>query len=147
MMWIFQLGVDTIRLKFIPLALKDLTKKWLYSLEVHSISTWDDFIKMLLKIFYPIHKTALIRNNIMQFKEDHNEPFWKYIEHFKDLLAQCRHHGIEKWRQYKIFYYSLNYLTKILLVSRRILKECREPGMGPIRRLSWKNNPKAIFFR
>ena len=43
-------------------------KKWLYSLAVGSITSWDDFIKVFLKKFYPIHKTALVRKNIMQFK-------------------------------------------------------------------------------
>ena len=57
-----------IRLKFVLFALKDLAKKWLYSLAVSSITLWDNFIKVFLKKFYPIHKTALIRKNIMQFK-------------------------------------------------------------------------------
>ena len=34
MMRIFQLGDDVVRLRFIPFSLKDLTKKWLYSLAV-----------------------------------------------------------------------------------------------------------------
>ena len=59
---------DAIRLKFIPFALKDLAKKWLYSLAVSSIKLWDGFIKVFLKKFYPIHKIAFIRKNIMQFK-------------------------------------------------------------------------------
>ena len=32
-----------------------------------------------------------------------------------DLLAQCPHHGIEKWRQYQILYDGLDYQTKTLL--------------------------------
>ena len=38
------------------------------------------------------------------------EVFWR----FKDLLAQCPHHGIEKWRQCQIFYEGLDYQTKML---------------------------------
>jgi len=68
MMKISHLVDDTIGLRFVPFALKDLAKKWLYSLAVGSIISWNDFIKVLLKKFYPIHKTALIRKNIMQFK-------------------------------------------------------------------------------
>jgi len=60
MMRIHQLEEDTVRLRFIPFALKDMTKKWLYNLPVSSISSWDDFVKVFLKKFYPIHKTALI---------------------------------------------------------------------------------------
>jgi len=68
MMKIPHLIDDAIRLRFVPFALKDLSKKWLYSLMVSSITSWDDFIKVFLKKFYPIHKIALIRKNIMQFK-------------------------------------------------------------------------------
>ena len=52
---------DAIRLRFVPFTLKDLTKKWLYSLAAGSITSWDGFIKVLLKKFYLIHKTALVR--------------------------------------------------------------------------------------
>jgi len=68
MMKISRLVDDAIRLRFVPFALKDLDKKWLYSLAAGSITSWDDFIKVFLKKFYPIHKTALIRDTIMQFK-------------------------------------------------------------------------------
>ena len=107
MMRILQLGEDAVRLRFIPFALKDITKKW--HLPASSISSWDDFVKVFLKKLYPIHKTALIRKNIMQFKQESSEPFWKYFERFKDLLAQCPHHGIEKWRQRQILYDGLDY--------------------------------------
>ena len=110
-----QLGDDAVRLRFIPFSLKDLAKKWLYSLAADSIMTWDDFVKAFLKKFYPIHKTALIRKNIMQFRQEPSEPFWRYFERFKDLLAQCPHHGVEKWRQCQILYDGLDYQTKTLL--------------------------------
>ena len=60
MMRILQLGEDAVRLRFIPFALKYLAKKWLNSLVVGSISSRDDFVKVCLKKFYLIHKTALI---------------------------------------------------------------------------------------
>ena len=68
MMKIPHLVDDAIRLRFVPFSLKDLVKKWLYSLAAGSITSWDGFIKVFLKKFYPIHKTALVRKNIMQFK-------------------------------------------------------------------------------
>jgi len=40
------------------------------SLAAGSITSWDGFIKVFLKKFYPIHKTALVRKNIMQFKKE-----------------------------------------------------------------------------
>jgi len=49
MMRIFQLGKDVVRLRFIPFALKDMAKKWLYNLPIRSISSRDDFVKVFLK--------------------------------------------------------------------------------------------------
>jgi len=42
---------------------------------VDSITLWDDFVKVFLKKFYHIHENALIRKNIMQFKQDSSEIF------------------------------------------------------------------------
>ena len=52
---------DAIRLRFVPFALKDLAKKWLYSLAAGSITSWDGFIKVFLKKFYPIHRPLSLR--------------------------------------------------------------------------------------
>ena len=87
MMKIARLGVNAVKLHCIPFSLKDLAKKWLYSIEADSISLRDNFVKAFLKKFYPVHKTAQIRKNILQFKQTANEPFWKYFERFKDLLT------------------------------------------------------------
>ena len=108
-------GEGAVRLRFILFPLKDTAKKCLYSLPVGSVSSWNDFVKVFLKKFYPIHKITLIRKNIMQFRQETNEPFQKYFEQFKDLLAQHLHHGIEKWRQCQILYNGLDYHTKMLL--------------------------------
>jgi len=59
---------NAISLRFIPFSLKDLAKKYLYNLAAGSNTSWDGFIKVFLKKLYPIHKTANIRKNIMQFK-------------------------------------------------------------------------------
>ena len=58
MIQIQQLTEHVIKLCFIPFALKDTAKKWLYSLTTHSISTWEGFVTLFLKKFFPRHKTA-----------------------------------------------------------------------------------------
>jgi len=63
-MRISQLGDDAISLHFVPFALMDLAKEWLYNLAENSITSWDTFVRAFLKKFYPIHKTALMRKNI-----------------------------------------------------------------------------------
>jgi len=68
MMRIPQLGYDPIRLCFVPFALKDLVKKWLYNLAANSITSWDDFVKAFLNKFYPSIKPLSFEKNLMQFK-------------------------------------------------------------------------------
>ncbi|XP_063938052.1 uncharacterized protein LOC135147928 [Daucus carota subsp. sativus] len=46
-----------------------------------------------------------------------NESFWKFFNRFKNLLSQCPHHGIEKWRLCKIVYEALDSQTTALLES------------------------------
>ena len=73
------------------------------------------FHQGLLEEILSIHTTALIRKNIIKFKQEPSEPFWRYFERFKDLLVQCSHHEIEKWRQCQIAYDGLEYSTRTLL--------------------------------
>jgi len=68
MMRILQLKDDDVRLHIVPFFLKDLTKKWIYNLAVDSITLWNDFVKIILKKFYPIHETTLIKKNISSSK-------------------------------------------------------------------------------
>lgn len=112
-----QLSDDSIRLRLINFALKDNAKKWLYSLPVNSISTWEGFVVIFLKKFFPNHKTTKLTNEINQFRQKHNEPFWTCFDRFKNLLSQCPHHGIEKWRLCKIVYEALDGSTTALLES------------------------------
>lgn len=117
MMKLQQLTDDAVRLRFIPFALKDNAKKWLYSLPVNSITTWDQFCRAFLKKYYPLHKTIKIRNDINSCKQKMGESFWKFFERFKDLLAQCPHHGVEKWRLCQIIYEGLNMSSRTMLES------------------------------
>ena len=73
------------------------------------------FCQGLLKKFYPTNKTFFTRKNITQCKQEPNEPYWKYFDHFKDLLVQCPHHGVEKWWLCQILYDDLDYQNKTLL--------------------------------
>lgn len=68
-----------------PFALKGNAKKWLYSNPTNSISTCDEFVKSFLKKFYPIDKSAQIRNVINQF-EQIGELMWKFSIDLNILL-------------------------------------------------------------
>lgn len=60
---------DSIRLRLINFALKENAKKCLYSLPVNSISTWEGFVVIFLKKYFPNHKTTRITNEINQFHQ------------------------------------------------------------------------------
>ena len=98
-----QLTEDSIRLRLINFALKENAKKWLYSLPVNSISSWEGFVVIFLKKYFPNHKTTKITNEINQFHQKENESFWKYFDRFKNLLSQCPHHGIENGDFVRLF--------------------------------------------
>ena len=95
MMKIQQLSDDAVKLRFISFALRDNAKKWLRSLAT-SITTWAEFLTVFLKKFFPMYKTARIWSEINQFRQRDKKLLWRYLERFKDLLAQCPHHVIKK---------------------------------------------------
>ena len=64
MLMIQQLTEDAVKLCFIPFALKYNAKKWLYSLNTNSITTWEEFVTIFLKKYFPRHKTTKIRNEL-----------------------------------------------------------------------------------
>jgi len=85
---------------------------------------------VFLKKFYPIHKTALIRKSITQFKQEPNEPFWKYFDRFKNLLALCPRHGIESGDSVK---FSMTVLitrpkSSLRMCHGELLKEDEDQG-------------------
>ena len=112
-----QLTEDEVKLRLINFALKDNAKKWLYSLPNYSVTTWEGFVRIFLKKYFPHHKTARIRNEINQFYQLAGESFWKYFDRFKNLLTQCPHHGIETWRLCQIIYEGLDSNSRTMLES------------------------------
>ena len=59
-MSIHHLEDDAVRLHFVPFVLKDLTKKWIYSLVVDSITSWENFIKAFVKNSIPFIRQLLL---------------------------------------------------------------------------------------
>jgi len=75
--------IDTVHLKFIPFALKDDAKKWIYSLPANSTTNWDEFACVFLWKYFPNSKTVKLRNEIIRFIQADRESFWKYPDQFK----------------------------------------------------------------
>jgi len=95
-------------MKLIPFALKDSAKCWMYGLAANSVTSWDDFVKLFLRKYVPNAKNVKLRNESNQFVQLEKESFWRYLDKFKNLLAQCPHHGLEHSRLCQIVYEGLD---------------------------------------
>jgi len=87
---------DSICLRRFSLSLRDKARAWLHSLPPGSISTWDELTKAFLAKFFPLSKTASLRNQITSFTQRDDETLYEAWEKFKDLLRLCPHHGLHK---------------------------------------------------
>ncbi|GJY87722.1 MAK10-like protein [Tanacetum coccineum] len=77
-----------------------------------SISIWEDLTTRFLAQFFPPRRTAKLRNDILMFQQHHGESLSKAWTHFKDLLQNVPHHGIDLWLKVQIFYDHVNPITR-----------------------------------
>jgi len=94
--------IDVVRMKLIPFTLKDSAKRWMYGFATNSVTSWNDFVRVCLRQYFPNAKTVKLRNEINQFVQLDGESFWKYFDRFKTLLAQCPHHGLDQVRFFRL---------------------------------------------
>ncbi|GJW21687.1 zinc finger, CCHC-type containing protein [Tanacetum coccineum] len=64
-----------------------------------SITTWEDLTTRFLAQFFPLGRTAKLRNDILMFQQHHGESLSEAWTRFKDLLQKVPHHGIDLWLQ------------------------------------------------
>ncbi|CAL2256401.1 unnamed protein product [Prunus armeniaca] len=83
----------SLRMRLFPYTLKDRAKGWLMTLAPGSLTTWGTVAKKFLDKFFSTQKTATLRGQIFNFKQDDGEPFNECWERFKGMLLQCPHHG------------------------------------------------------
>ncbi|CAL9001023.1 unnamed protein product, partial [Prunus brigantina] len=93
-----------LRMRAFPYTLKDKAKGWLMTLAPGLLTTWDAVAKKFLEKFFSTQKTATLRGQIFNYKQDDGEPFNECWERFKGLLLQCPHHGLPLYLQMQIFY-------------------------------------------
>ena len=55
----------------------------MYGLAANSVTSWDDFVKLFLRKYFPNAKTVKLRNEINQFVQLEKESFWRYLDRFK----------------------------------------------------------------
>ncbi|KAI5339036.1 hypothetical protein L3X38_018308 [Prunus dulcis] len=77
-----------LRMRVFPYTWKDRAKGWLMTLAPGLLTTWDAVAKKFLEKFFSTQKTATLRGQIFNFKQDDGEPFNECWERFKGLLLQ-----------------------------------------------------------
>ncbi|GKB73370.1 zinc finger, CCHC-type containing protein [Tanacetum coccineum] len=107
-------GVNTerTRLRLFQFSLRDQASNWLERLPVGSITTWEDLTTRFLAQFFPLGRTAKLRNDIFMFQQHHGESLSEAWTRFKDLLQKVPHHGIDLCLQVQIFYDHVNPATR-----------------------------------
>ena len=98
---------DAVKLRLFPFSLRDKAKGWLHSLPAGSITTWEELAQKFLSKFFPMAKTAAIRNAIAQFAQTQGESLCEAWERYKEMLRKCPHHGMPDWMVINCFYNGL----------------------------------------
>ncbi|GJZ32245.1 zinc finger, CCHC-type containing protein [Tanacetum coccineum] len=90
-----KIGKEHLRL--FQFSLRDQASNWLERLPAGSITTWEDLTTQFLAQFFPLGRTAKLRNDILMFQQHHGESLSEAWTRFKDLLQKVPHHGINRW--------------------------------------------------
>ncbi|KAF7812086.1 uncharacterized protein G2W53_033062 [Senna tora] len=96
-----------VRLRLFPFSLRDQAREWLQSVPQGSITSWADLSQKFLAKFFPLGKTAKLRADITNFKQQNFESLYEAWERCKGLMRKCPHHGVPKWLQVQTFYNGL----------------------------------------
>ena len=90
----------------------------MYGLATNSVASWNDFVRLFLRKYFPNAKTVKLRNEINQFVQLDRESFSKYFDRFKNLLARCPCHGLDQARLCQIIYEWLDQQTRTMVESK-----------------------------
>ena len=104
---------EVVRLHLFPFSLGDRASAWFHSLEVVSITSWDQIWQAFHARFFPHCKNVQLRNQITRFTQKDGKSIYDVWERFKEILRLCPHHGLEKWLIIGTFYNGILYTTKI----------------------------------
>ncbi|GKB57380.1 MAK10-like protein [Tanacetum coccineum] len=103
---------EKTRLHLFQFSFRDQASKWLERHQVESITTWEDLTTRFLAQFFPSGRTAKLRNDILMFQQHHGESLSEAWTHFKDLIQNVPHHGIDLWLKVQIFYDHVTPVTR-----------------------------------
>ena len=107
--------MDLLKLKAIPLTLKDKAKIWLNSLRPRTIRNWADLQAEFLKKFFSATKINSLKRKIYIYSAYDNKKFYQYWERFIETINACPHHGFDTWMLVNHFYNGMSPAMKQLL--------------------------------
>ena len=107
--------MDLLKLKEIPLTLKDKAKIWLNSLRPRTIRNWAELQAEFLKKFFSTTKTNSLKRQIYTYSAYDNEKFYQCWERFMETINACPHHGFDTWLLVNHFYDGMSPAMKQLL--------------------------------
>ena len=81
----------------------------------NSLANLETMTQAFLTRFFPLSKTAQLRDQITRFTQRDGGSLYDAWERFKEMLSLCPHHGLEKWLIIHTFYNGLLYTTKIIV--------------------------------
>ena len=107
--------MDFLKLKALPLTLKDKAKIWLISLRPRTITSWEELQAEFKKKIFNAHKTNNLKRKIYLFGAHDNEKFYQCWERFMETINACPHHGFDTWILVNHFYNGISLAMKQLL--------------------------------
>ena len=125
---------DAVRIRFILFSLKDNANRWMYGLKIGSIKSWDCSTDIFLKRCFATSKAIRLGNEILSIIQLEHEPFWRYMNRFKELFFHCPRHGLKKWNLWQIAFEGLDVSTRTMIESM-----CESEFL-------WKNVNGAWYF-
>ncbi|KAA0054379.1 uncharacterized protein E5676_scaffold302G002040 [Cucumis melo var. makuwa] len=95
---------EQLNLRAFPFSLTDVAKRWLYYLELGSITTWGSLKKKFLEKIFPASRINNNRKEIYGIRQAFGESLSEYWERFKKLCASFPHHHISDPSLIQYFY-------------------------------------------
>ena len=122
-----------IKLQLFPFLLGDMAATWFESLPVGLMNNWEELVEAYISIFFPPALTSKKRGEIIVFKQGEDESLYNAWERYKRLLKRCPINGIDLTTKMDIFYHSMNYTSKGVIVAtccgafkRKSVEEARQ---------------------
>ena len=80
---------DAIKLRLFPFSLRNKARVWLNSMPAGTFTSWNILAEKFLARYFPLAKTAKMRNDITLFMQSDNESLYEAWEKYKDMIRRC----------------------------------------------------------